>query len=115
MSITIFHNPRCSTSRRTLELLKKNGVSPVIRLYLDEPPAAKELKEVLGRLGMEAKDLLRTKEEIYKNLEGKEGKPDNTKALAWMIKYPILIERPIVIKGKKARLGRPPETVLEIL
>lgn len=115
MSVKIFHNPRCTKSRQTLELLEKKGIQPEIRLYLEEPPSQKELKVILGLLGMEAVQLLRTKEEEYKKLSAREGAPDNAKALAWMAKYPKLIERPIVIKGKKARIGRPPEKVLEIL
>lgn len=115
MAVTIFHNPKCTKSRETLDLLKKKGIQPEIRLYLEEPPTQKELKEILELLGMEATALLRTKEDIYKTLVTKEGKPNNAKALAWMVKHPKLIERPIVLKGKKARLGRPPEKVLEIL
>lgn len=115
MAVTIFHNPKCTKSRETLQLLEKKGIKPEIRLYLDEPPSQKELKDVLELLGIEATALLRTKEDVYKTLVAKEGKPDNAKALAWMVKNPKLIERPIVIKGKKARLGRPPEKVLEIL
>ena len=115
MSVKIYHNPRCTKSRQTLELLEKKGVKPNIRLYLEDPPNQKELAMILSQLGIEATQLLRTKEEIYKQLVSKEGKPNNQKALAWMAKNPKLIERPIVIKGKKARIGRPPEKVLEIL
>jgi arsenate reductase len=115
MAVTIFHNPKCMKSRETLQLLEKKGIKPEVRLYLDEPPSKNELNEILSLLGMEATDLLRTKEDIYKTLVSKEGKPDNAKALAWMVKHPKLIERPIVLKGKKARIGRPPEKVLEIL
>src|SRR5262249_20697307 len=115
MAVTIIHNPKCTKSRETLELLKKNGIKPEVRLYLDHPLSQKELKEILELLKMEATALLRTKEDIYKPLVAKEGKPDNATALAWMVKHPKLIERPIVLKGNKARLGRPPEKVLEIL
>jgi arsenate reductase len=102
-------------SREALQLLEKKGIKPEIRLYLENSPTQKELKEILAHLGMEAVELLRTKEDIYKTLVAKEGKPDNAKALAWMVKYPKLIERPIVLKGNKARLGRPPEKILEII
>ena len=115
MSIEIYHNPRCTKSRQTLALLEKKGVDPKIRLYLEDPPSKKELTDLLKKLGLEATQLLRTKESEYKDLVSKEGKPNNQKAISWMIQNPKLIERPIVIKGTKARIGRPPEQVLEIL
>ncbi len=113
--IEIFHNPRCGKSRQTLDLLKKKGIEPKIRLYLEDPLSKKEVEEVLKKLKFDGTELLRTKEEIYKKLVQKEGKPDSKKAIQWMVENPILIERPIVIKGNQARLGRPPEQVLEIL
>ena len=115
MAVTIFHNPRCTKSRQTLALLEQNGIQPELRLYLENPPSKEELKDILSLLEMDATDLLRSKEDLYKELVVKEGKPDNAKALAWMAQHPKLIERPIVIKGKKARIGRPPKKVLEIL
>lgn len=115
MTIEIFHNPRCTKSRETLALLEKKGLHPKIRLYLEDPPSKKELADILKKLGLEATQLLRTKETEYKERVAREGKPDNSKALSWMIQNPKLIERPIVIRGAKARLGRPPEQVLEIL
>lgn len=115
MAVEIYHNPRCTKSRQTLALLEDQGIDPKIRLYLEKPPSKKELQEVLKKLGLEATALLRTKEAEYKDLVKKEGKPNNQQALDWMIKHPKLIERPIVIKGSKAKIGRPPEKVLEIL
>ena len=115
MAVTIFHNPRCTKSRQTLALLEQKGIQPELRLYLENPPSQQELKDILSLLGMKATELLRTKEDLFKELVAKEGAPDDAKALAWMVQNPKLIERPIVIKGKKARIGRPPEKVLEIL
>lgn len=115
MSIEIYHNPRCTKSRQTLELLEKKGINAKVRLYLEKPPSQMELKEVLKKLDLSATQLLRTKETIYKDLVAKSGKPDNATAIKWMVENPKLIERPIVIKGSKAKIGRPPEQVLEIL
>lgn len=115
MAVEMYHNPRCSMSRRTLELLQKQGIEPKLRLYLEQHPSQQEIKTLLSKLGITATDLLRTKEDVYKKLVSKHGKPSNQIAVQWMATYPILIERPIVIKGDRARLGRPPEKVLEIL
>lgn len=115
MTIQMYHNPRCSKSRETLERLQARGIQPSLRLYLDKPPTRQELEQVLQALGIPAIALLRTKEPIYKELVEQEGQPDDAKAIDWMVKHPILIERPIVINGSRARLGRPPEQVDEIL
>lgn len=114
-NVTIFHNPRCSKSRQTLALLEENGVEPSIVKYLETPPSADELKAVLCKLGISARELLRTKEAEYKEagLDNQELSEDEV--IARMIESPKLIERPIVIKGDAARIGRPPESVLEIL
>jgi len=115
MTIIIYHNPRCRSSRNTLILLTEQGIEPEVRLYLDEPLSKVELIDVLSKLGMDAVDLLRTKEAIYLELVAEYGKPDNETALNWMVAHPILMQRPIVVKGDKARLGRPPMDVLDIL
>lgn len=114
-NVTIFHNPRCSKSRQTLALLEENGVEPTIVKYLETPPSADELKAVLGKLGISARELLRTKEAEYKEagLDNQDLSEDDV--IAKMIEFPKLIERPIVIKGDAARIGRPPESVLEII
>ncbi|MGI9294553.1 MAG: arsenate reductase (glutaredoxin) [Pseudomonadales bacterium] len=113
--ITIFHNPRCSKSRQTLQLLQDNGIEPAVRLYLDQPPSAAELKKLLGSLGISARELLRKGEEEYKTL-GLADQSLSEKALVdAMVEHPRLIERPIVVKGKKAVLGRPPENALALL
>lgn len=112
MPVTIYHNPRCSKSRQTLALLEENSVTPTIVEYLDTPPTAAELKSILGKLGMTAKDLARRKEAKEEGIDLDQ--PEDT-LIAAMVAAPRVIERPIVIKGEKARLGRPPEQVLEIL
>ena len=115
MSVTIYHNPRCSKSRQTLALLEKRGIEPEIIEYLVTPPTEAELKQLLRLLGISPRELLRTKEEEYK--QSKLDKPDVSDAeiIRAMIKYPRLMERPIVVAGNKAALGRPPENVLKIL
>ena len=115
MTVTILHNPRCSKSRATLSLLRENGVEPEIIDYLETPPTESELKEILAKLGKGPRDIMRRGEKIYKELElNDDSLPDNALMTA-MVGHPILIERPIVIKGDKAALGRPPEDVLKIL
>ncbi len=114
MTVTIYHNPRCSKSRQTLALLTEKGVEPEIVEYLKSPPSGKEIADLLGMLGIEPRALMRTKEAVYKELGL--AQVDDPKALvAAMAENPILIERPIVVSGGKAALGRPPEQVLEIL
>jgi arsenate reductase (glutaredoxin) len=112
--VTIYHNPRCSKSRQTLQLLRGQGVEPEIIEYLDDPPSQKRLSELIDLLGIEAHDLLRTKEKEYKGagLAKDSSKAAIVKAIAT---HPILMERPVVVVGKKAALGRPPENVLRIL
>lgn len=113
-AVTIYHNPRCSKSRNTLALLEEKGVSPKIVLYLETPPDAAELKMLLRKLGMTAGDLVRRGEEDYK-AAGLDRESSEADVLAAMVKYPKLIERPIVVKGGKAVLGRPPENVLALI
>jgi arsenate reductase len=113
--ITLYHNPRCSKSRAALQLLQARGIEPGIRLYLETPPSREELSQLLERLGIGARGLLRTGEAAYKeeNLED----PSLTEAqlIEAMIAHPKLIERPIAIRGERAVVGRPPENVLELL
>jgi arsenate reductase len=115
MSVVIYHNPRCSKSRQTLELLRSRGIEPEIREYLKTPPSIGELKELLTQLGLEPRALMRTKEAPYKELDLGNGDKTPDDLIRAMYENPILIERPIVVSGKKAALGRPPEAVLEIL
>lgn len=115
MSVTIYHNPRCSKSRQTLALIEEKGVAPDIVDYLKEPPTAAELKRVLGLLGMGPRELMRKNEAAYKDNNLDDPGLDDDALIAAMVANPILIERPVVISGGKARLGRPPEQVLEII
>ena len=115
MTITIFHNPRCSKSRATLALLQENGVEPDVRLYLQDPPDAVELQDILGKLGMSPRELMRKGEAEYKEQGLADEHLDDNALLAAMIATPRLIERPIVLAEGKAAIGRPPESVLEIL
>ena len=103
----IFHNPRCSTSRKTLDLLKENGIEPEVVLYLTDTPSVKELTEVLDKLDIDAVDLIRKKEPIFKD-NFKDKKHSNKEWIEIMVANPKLIERPIVINGNKAAIGRPP-------
>ena len=112
-TVTIYHNPRCSKSRQTLALLQENGIEPKQVLYLETPPDAATLKALLKKLGMQAHDLVRHKEPDYKAAGLSKDSKDGD-VIAAMVKYPKLIERPIVIKGARAKLGRPPEQVLEL-
>lgn len=113
--VTIYHNPRCSKSRQTLELLQAQGVEPEIREYLKDIPTKDELQTVLSALNMSARDLLRNKEDEFKALGLNNSDLSEDAILEAMIAHPKLIERPIVIKNGQARIGRPPESVLEIL
>lgn len=115
MSVTILHNPRCSKSRQTLQLLRDRGIEPEIVEYLATPPDAARLGEILDLLELEPRQLMRRKEAVYGEL-GLDGAEIGREALiAAMVDNPILIERPIVLTGGKAALGRPPEAVLKIL
>lgn len=113
--VTIYHNPACSKSRETLELLRGRGGEPEIVEYLRTPPDAGRLGQLLDMLGMEAQQLLRTKEEEYTSLGLADKLNDRVALIQAMVEHPVLIERPIVVSGNSARLGRPPEDVLEIL
>lgn len=115
MSVVIYHNPRCSKSRQTLELLQSKGVEPEIREYLKAPPSVAEIEELLGQLGMEPVSLMRRKEAPFKELGLGDGSKRREVLIQAMHENPVLIERPIVIANGKAAIGRPPEDVLKIL
>lgn len=110
---TIYHNPRCSKSRQTLQLLEEHNIQPDVRLYLQEPPSVDELKRILNLLDMSPLELMRTKEALYKELGLNKDSSDKERLQA-MHQNPKLIERPIVIHNDQAKLGRPPENVLEL-
>jgi arsenate reductase len=114
MTVTIWHNPRCSKSRQTLELLHKKGVTPAVREYLKQPPSKAEVETLIDMVGGPAQ-LIRDSEAEFKALKKKKAdmsKADVAKAIA---AHPILLQRPIVVAGKKAAIGRPPEAVLPLL
>lgn len=113
MKTTIFHNPRCTKSRQTLDLLRSKGVEPEIVEYLKTPPTEAELRDVLAKLKLKARDVVRKKESVFSelglNLE------DDDAVIQAILAHPVLLERPIVVRGNRAAVGRPPENVLEIL
>ena len=113
--VTIYHNPRCSKSRQTLQLLEDNGVTPEIILYLENTPDKATLATIQKSLGVDARGMMRTKEAEYKEQNLANDSLSDSDLLDAMVKTPKLIERPIVVKGKKAAIGRPPESVLDIL
>ena len=115
MKVQILHNPRCSKSRATLQLLRDNGVEPEIILYLETPPDAHRLTSILARLDMQPRELLRKGQPEYKEMGLDNRQLSDAQLVAAMVKTPILIERRIVLANGKARLGRPPESVLQIL
>jgi arsenate reductase (glutaredoxin) len=112
MSVTIYHNPRCSKSRQTLQLLQDNGIEPTIIEYLNTPPSAEELAEILTKMGKGPRDVIRKKEAAE---EGIDAALDGEELIKAIVTHPRALERPIVVKGDKAAMGRPPESVLEIL
>ena len=112
---SIYHNPRCSKSRQTLAILVENNIEPEKILYLEQVPTAEQLFSILDKLGITARELLRKGEAAYKDLDLKNTSLSDTELVQYMCEYPKLIERPIVIKGNKAILGRPPENVLALI
>jgi arsenate reductase len=112
---TIYHNPRCSKSRQTLALLEQQGIAPRIVEYLDTPPDREELEHILDLLKIEPRDLMRKKEDLYKELSLDNPDLDRDTLISIMMENPKLIERPIVISNNQAAIGRPPEKILDIL
>ncbi|MBL4740847.1 MAG: arsenate reductase (glutaredoxin) [Sneathiella sp.] len=115
MSVTIYHNPRCSKSRQTLSLLEDNGVTPVIIEYLKTPPSRDELVNILEKLNLSPRDLMRKGEPEFKENNLSDPALSDQQLIDAMLEHPKLIERPIVTANGKARIGRPPESVLEIV
>lgn len=113
--LSIYHNPRCSKSRQTLQIIEDKGLDVKIIEYLKTPPTKKELAEVIEKLGISPRELLRKGEDAYKAHGLNDPKLSDSKIINFMISEPKLIERPIVINGAKAILGRPPENVLDII
>ena len=114
-NFTIYHNPRCSKSRQTLKLIEEKGIEPEIILYLEKPPTVSVLSKILDYLQMKPRDLLRKCEDEYKTFNLKDITLDNSIILKIMSENPKLIERPIVLSGNRAIIGRPPENVLELI
>ena len=115
MDIEIWHYPRCSKSRNTLSLLEEHGIEPTIRKYRKDPPDAETLDRVLRMLDMEPRELMRQKEDEYGELGLDDEELTRDELMSAMIEHPALIQRPVVIVGDRAVLGRPPENVLELL
>lgn len=115
MSTTIYHNPNCSKSRQTLELLVNHGITPTIIEYLKVPPNTEKLKEILAKLGFAPRDLMRKKETLYTEQGLDNPSLSDDELINAMTLHPMLIERPIVLANGKAAMGRPPEQVLEII
>ncbi len=115
MSLTIYHNPRCSKSRQTLKLLEDRGASPTVVEYLKTPPDAETLAGLLDMLGLEPRELMRKKEKEYKESGADNPELGHDELIALMVRHPKLIERPIVVKDGRATIGRPPQRVLDIL
>ncbi|MEC8851706.1 MAG: arsenate reductase (glutaredoxin) [Pseudomonadota bacterium] len=115
MTVTIYHNPRCSKSRQTLALLEERGVTPTVVEYLKTPPDAATLGDILAKLGCPPRQLMRVKEAVYRELGLGDENLCDADLIQAMVDNPILIERPIVLAGDRAALGRPPEAVLAIL
>ena len=114
-ALSIFHNPRCSKSRKTLEIIEINDVEVQVILYLQDPPSVSELNSLLKKLGMKASELVRKGESIIKELDIDLSSISNDDLISIMAKHPILIERPIVFNESSAIIGRPPENVEELL
>lgn len=115
MSIVIYHNPRCSKSRQTLELLRGKGIEPTIIEYLKNPPTIEQLDAILQHLGLEPRALMRKTEAVYREAGLDDPALDRAALIAAMAAHPVLIERPIVLAHGKAVIGRPPENVLTLL
>lgn len=113
--LTLYHNPRCSKSRKALELLEEHGHQPTVIRYLETPPSAQTLREILALLGIPARQLLRSGEEEYTTLGLADEALDDEALIAAMASHPRLIERPILVVDDRAVVGRPPEKILEIL
>jgi len=115
MNVKIYHNPKCTKSRETLKLLEARGIDPVVVEYLKHPLTKSEIENLLVLLNMAPRELLRTKEDDYKKLGLDNPAVTDKMIIAALTKHPKLLERPIVVAGRKAVIGRPPENVLSLL
>lgn len=114
-TVTLFHNPRCSKSRQTLSLLEEQGITPEVVLYLETAPTVDELLQLLNKLKLPVRDIIRSGEQEYKDLNLSDDSLNDEQLLSAVQQHPRLLQRPIVVKGDKAAIGRPPESVLDIL
>ncbi len=112
---TIYHNPRCSKSRATMKLIEDAGITPEVVLYLEQPPDADTLRDIVDMLGCPASGIIRKGEALYRELGLANRTPDEDEWLRILVNHPKLLERPIVVNNGKAAIGRPPENILEIL
>ena len=115
MTVTIWHNPRCTKSRETLALLEKKGVTPTVREYLKQPPTKAEIETLLDQVGGEPVALIRDGEAEFKALGKKKAELSRADIVKAIAAHPVLLQRPVVVKGKRAAIGRPPEAVLPLL
>lgn len=115
MAIVFYHNPRCSKSRAALQLLRERGIEPILVEYLKTPPSRAELEAILTKLGLEPRELMRKQEKPYQELGLDDPALSREALISAMLEHPILIERPIVVAGDRAVVGRPPENVLKLL
>lgn len=115
MIVTIWHNPRCSKSRQTLDLLRSKGVAPDIREYLKEPPSKAEVEKLLEQVGGDPRELIRDGEAEFRELKLKRATLTKVDIVKAIVAHPVLLQRPIVVKGGHAAIGRPPEAVLSVL
>jgi arsenate reductase len=113
--LILYHNPRCSKSQAALQLLEARGLQPLVVRYLETPPDAGQLQELLGKLGIPARQLLRGNEAEYRALNLDRETLSDTELVEAMVAHPRLIERPILVAGERAAIGRPPEKILDIL
>lgn len=114
-TVTIWHNPRCGKSRQTLELLRQNGVEPAIREYLKQPPSKAEIDGLIALVGGDPTALIRDGEAEFKALGKKKAELSRAEIAKAILAHPILLQRPVVVSGKRAAIGRPPEAVLPLL
>ena len=113
--VDIYFNPKCRKSRETLQIIREKNIEPEVHYYLESPPSKQDLAEILRKMGKKPRDIFRKSEPLYKNLGLKNKDLTDDELLEHLHKHPILIERPIVVKGQRAVLGRPPEDVKKIL
>ena len=112
---TIYHNPRCTKSRQTLQLLRDNSIEPEIVEYLEEPPTRTELRQIVRALGIPARELIRRKEKLFTEIGDADIRYSDSAAINLLAEHPRLIERPIVVRGSAAVIGRPPENILKLV